>query len=195
MLQGARLYFVALYAIGPVVALFALRGRRSQPRAAEDRVKGWRWHVPTVLLPIEWLLPPGFILLGIGELQAEWLLVRLLGFAVSLCGAIVLLWASATLGRFLVHEATVFQDHALVTRGPYRFVRHPIYSGYLALLLGSGIGMLNVCLLLLWPLSFLGILVQAGSEELLLGSKFADLYQGYAGRTGRWLPRVWGRAR
>src|SRR4051812_46302932 len=169
MLQGLRLYFAALYAVGPVIALLALR-RRSRPRAAQYQVKGWRWHVPTVLLPVEWLLPPAFLLLGFGELQAEWLPVRLVGLAVSLCGAIVLVWAALALGKFLVHEATVFQDHNLITSGPYRFVRHPIYAGYLALLLGSGVGMLNVFLLLLWPLSLLGILLQARSEEQLLGS-------------------------
>src|SRR5262249_41075486 len=159
---------------GPVVALLAWLRRRAGTGPAQYQAKGWRWHVPTVLLPVEWLLPPALLLLGFGELQAEWLPVRLVGLAVSLCGAFVLVWAALTLGKFLVHEATVFQDHNLVMSGPYRFVRHPIYSGYLALLLGSGVGMLNVCLLLLWPLSLFGILIQAKSEEQLLGSKFAD---------------------
>jgi len=193
MYQGLRLSFVALYAVGPVVALLAWLRRRAGTGPAQYQAKGWRWHVPTILLPIEWLLPPVLLLLGVGEIQAEWLPVRLLGFAVSLCGAVMLVWAALALGRFLVHEATVFQDHNLITSGPYRFVRHPIYSGYLALLLGSGVGMLNVCLLLLWPLSLFGILIQAKSEEQLLGSKFAECYKGYAGRTGRLLPRFWGR--
>jgi len=64
-----------------------------------------------------------------------------------------------------------------------------VYTGYLALLLGSGLGSLNVCLLLLWPLSLLGILFQAASEEQLLGARFGRDYERYAGRIGRLVPR------
>jgi protein-S-isoprenylcysteine O-methyltransferase Ste14 len=188
--EDLRLCFLALYAVGPAVALLALLRRGSA--TARQRVAGWRWYVPSALLPIEWGLPPVLIFLGLGEIQAGWLAVRLLGFAVSLCGAVLLVWAAAVLGRFLVHEAAVFQDHALIMSGPYRFLRHPIYSGYLALLLGSGVGMLNVYLLLLWPLSLLGILVQANSEERLLESKFGQAYRRYVGCTGQLVPRLWG---
>jgi protein-S-isoprenylcysteine O-methyltransferase len=186
-----RLCFLALYAVGPAVALLALLRRRSGGPSVRDRVRGWRWYVPVVLLPVEWLLPPVLILLGLGESQMGWLPVRLLGFIIGLGGAALLVWASATLGRFLVHEAAVFPDHALITRGPYRLLRHPIYSGYLAVLLGSALGTLNVCLLLLWPISLVGILVQAGSEEQLLGSRFGEAYHHYARRTGQLVPRWW----
>jgi protein-S-isoprenylcysteine O-methyltransferase Ste14 len=191
MNEGLRLCCLALYAVGPVVALLALLRRRLKPSATLSRVAGWRWYVPTVLLPIEWLLPPALIALGVGELRAGWFPARVLGFAVGLGGAVLLVWASAVLGRFLVHEAAVFQDHALVTSGPYRFVRHPVYAGYLALLLGSGVGTLNVWLLLLWPISLLGILLQAASEERVLLMKFGHDYERYVGRTGRLVPRLW----
>jgi protein-S-isoprenylcysteine O-methyltransferase len=141
------------------------------------------------LLPVEWLLPPALIALGVGEIGADWPAVRVLGFAVGLAGAALLAWAAVLLGRFLVHEAAVVQDHTLVTSGPYRFVRHPIYAGYLALLLGSAVAALNVWLLLLAPLSLLGILVQAGSEEQLLARRFGPDYQRYACRTGQLVPR------
>jgi protein-S-isoprenylcysteine O-methyltransferase Ste14 len=194
MHEPLRLCFLALYAVGPAVALLALLRRRLGAATVRCRVEGWRWYVPAALLPVEWLLPPALILLGFGDIQAGWPPVRLLGLAVSLGGVALLVWASVVLGRFLVHEAAVFQDHALITGGPYRSVRHPIYSGYLALLLGSGLGMLNVYLLLLWPLSLLGILVQASSEERLLGLKFGPAYRRYAARTGQLVPRLWGRA-
>jgi protein-S-isoprenylcysteine O-methyltransferase Ste14 len=194
MHEPLRLCFLALYAVGPAVAVLALLRRRRGPAAARHRAGGWRWYVPAVLLPAEWLLPPALILLGTGEMQAGWPAVRLLGLALSLGGAALLVGASVVLGRFLVHEAAVFQDHALVTAGPYRAVRHPIYSGYLALLLGSALGVQNVYLLLLWPLSLFGILVQARSEERLLESKFGPAYRRYAARTGRLLLRLGPRA-
>jgi protein-S-isoprenylcysteine O-methyltransferase Ste14 len=72
---------------------------------------------------------------------------------------VLLVWALVLLGRLLIHEAAVREDHALIESGPCRFIRHPVYVGYLALLLGSGVASLNVCLWFIWPVSFLGILI------------------------------------
>src|SRR5690349_21168785 len=136
MSEALRLSSLALFAVGPVVAVLALWRRRLKPSASVTRIKGWRWYVPVVLLPAEWLLAPGLIALRVGEIEAGWLPVRVVGLAVGLAGAVLLGWASVLLGRLLVHEAAVREDHALIDSGPYRFVRHPVYAGYLALLLG-----------------------------------------------------------
>lgn len=190
MSEALRLSSLALFAVGPVVAVLALLRRASQPAPTLSRIGGWRGYVPAVLLPLEWLLPPALIVLRIGEVEAGGLPVRVVGLAVGLMGAVLLVWASVLLGRFLMHEAAVRTDHALIASGPYRFVRHPVYAGYLAMLLGSGVASLNVCLLVLWPVSLLGILIQAVSEEQLLGEKFGTDYERYVRRTGRLFPRL-----
>jgi protein-S-isoprenylcysteine O-methyltransferase Ste14 len=69
-------------------------------------------------------------------------------------------------------------------------MRHPVYTGYLALLLGTGVATLNVWLLALWPVSLAGILVQAGSEERVLGARFGPAYERYVNRTGQLVPRL-----
>jgi protein-S-isoprenylcysteine O-methyltransferase len=194
MSEGLRLSSLALFAVGPVVAVLALLRRCSYPSPTLSRIKGWRWYVPMVLLPVEWLLPPLLIALRFSEIEADWLPVRLVGLVIGLAGAALLVWASILLGRFLVHEAAVREDHTLIESGPYRFVRHPVYAGYLALLLGSGVASLNVCLWLLWPISLLGILTQAASEEKLLEERFGQDYKRYVRRTGRLVPRLWGQA-
>jgi protein-S-isoprenylcysteine O-methyltransferase Ste14 len=191
MNEGLRLFSLALYGVGPAVALAGLLRRRFEPSRALSRVEGWRRYVPPVLLPVEWLVPPALIATGAGEARADWLAVRVAGLVVGVAGAVLLAWAAVLLGRFFVHEAAVVQGHALVTSGPYRLVRHPVYSGYLALLLGTGAATLNVWLCLLWPVSLLGILVQAGAEERLLAATFGQGYEAYARRTGRLLPRLW----
>src|SRR5580700_5836846 len=89
----------------------------------------------------------------------------------------------------MMHEAAVREDHALIESGPYRFVRHPVYVGYLALLLGSGVASLNICLRLLWPVSLIGILIHAASEEQLLGKRFSKDHECYVQRTCRLVPR------
>ena len=189
MSEVLRLSSLALFAVGPVVAALALLRRTFRPSATLSRISGWRWYVPAVLLPVEWLLPPALIALRVGEIEADWLPVRVVGLAVGLAGAVLLVWASVLLGRLMVHEAAVREDHALIESGPYRFVRHPVYAGYLALLLGSGVASLNVCLWLLWPVSLLGIRIQAASEEQLLGARFGRDYERYVGRIGRLVPR------
>jgi protein-S-isoprenylcysteine O-methyltransferase len=194
MSEVLRLSCLALFAVGPVVAVLALLRRRLQPSRRLSRIRGWRWYVPAVLLPVEWLLPPALITLGVGEIEAGWLPVRLGGLAVGLAGAVLLVWACILLGRLMLHEAAVREDHALVESGPYRIVRHPVYSGYLALLLGSGVASLNVCLWLLSPVALLGIVIQAASEERLLGERFGQDYERYVRRTGRLVPRFWGQA-
>jgi protein-S-isoprenylcysteine O-methyltransferase Ste14 len=172
MNEALRLWSLTLFSVGQAVALLALLRRRFKPSTTLYRVKGWRWYVPMLLLPVEWGLTPVLIALRAGESRADWLAVRVSGFVVGLAGAALLVWASVRLGRFFVHEAAVAGDHALVTSGPYRLVRHPVYSGYLLLLLGSGVATLNVWLLLLWPIALLGIPIQASSEEQLLATKF-----------------------
>ncbi len=194
MSEALRLSSLALFAVGPAVAVLALLRRRVKPSPTRSRISGWRWYVPSVLLPVEWLLPPALIALRAGEVDRGWLPVRVVGLAVGLAGAVLLFRAAVLLGRFLMHEAAVREDHALIARGPYRFVRHPVYVGYLALLLGSGVASLNVCLLLIWPVSLLGILIQAASEERLLRARFGHDYERYVGRTGRLVPRFWGQA-
>jgi len=194
MSEVLRLSSLALFGFGPLVAVLALLCRRRGPSATLDRIQGWRWYVPMALLPVEWLLPPVLIAWRVGEIGAGWLPLRVAGLAVGLTGAVLLVWASVLLGRFLIHEAAIREDHSLVVNGPFRLVRHPVYTGYLALLVGSGVASLNLCVLLLWPISLLGILVQATSEEQLLAARFGQVYACYAGRTGRLVPRFWPRA-
>ena len=135
MTEALRVSALALFAVGPVVAVLALLRRSFKPSATLNRVGGWRWYVPAVLLPVEWLLPPALIALRAGEIEAGWLPVRIVGLAVGLAGAVLLVWASLLLGRLLIHEAAVRADHALIERGPYRFVRDP--RGFLAGLSGE----------------------------------------------------------
>lgn len=194
MTDALRMFSLGLFAAGPVVAVMALLRRWLVPSPMRFRIRTWRRYVPAILLPAEWLLPPILIVLRIGAIEGSWLGVRVVGLAVGLAGAVLLTWAAVLLGRFLMHGAVVREDHALIENGPYRLVRHPVYAGYLALLLGSGVASLNICLCLLWPVSLIGILLQAASEEQLLAERFGQDYECYVRRTGRLVPRLWGQA-
>ena len=125
MTEALRLLSLALFAVGPVVAVMALLRRRLEPSPMGSRIRGWRWYVPAVLLPAEWLLPPMLIALRIGEIEMGWLPVRVVGLAVGLAGAVLLTWSAVVLGRFLMHGAAVRKDHALIRNGPYQFFPPP----------------------------------------------------------------------
>ncbi len=118
-----------------------------------------------------------------------WLRWAGLGLA---CAAFALLeWCHATLGRNWSGRVQLLKEHALVVGGPYRWVRHPMYTAGLiasasALLLsanwlvgGSWLAM-HVC-------QFAG---RIPLEERLMVQQFGDTYRQYMRRTGRLLPRL-----
>jgi protein-S-isoprenylcysteine O-methyltransferase Ste14 len=146
--------------------------------------------LPWILLAADFSVPPGAILLRAGEISAEWPVVRSLGLALSMYAGVVMTWAAATMGRFLVPQSIVTADHVLIDRGPFRYVRHPTYSGDLALWLGAALGTLNASLLLLWPFVAAGVSKLARIEEGLLESKFGGDYRAYVRGVGRFIPRV-----
>src|SRR5262249_29513680 len=184
-----RLYFLAFYAAGLLVFIVWVLPASLRLSGVERRTGPGPRLLPPALVLLDFILPPAVILLRAGELGVRALPLRALGVLVSLYAAVMLLWASATLGRFLVPQAVVMPDHELVARGPYRLVRHPAYSGDLALFLGAALGTMNAILLMLWPVAMIGTYLQTREEEKLLASKFGDLYAAYARTTGRLVPR------
>ena len=187
--HGLRLYFLGFYAMS-ITVFVAKVIPANLSVTPEQRAQGAARLLPPFLVILNFVVPPRLIFTRVGELDVHWLPMRLLGFVVSLYAASMLLWAAVTLGRFLVPQAVVLSDHDLVTSGPYRFVRHPAYSGDLALWLGGALGTTNAILLLLWPMSIFGTYLQTRQEDALLASKFGAAYESYAKRTRSFLPRL-----
>ncbi len=188
MQQTLRLWFLVLYAMGVVGFLSnVMRIRRS--RSTFEKQIG---PLPPVDALIAWLVPPLLLLSGIGDLLSERPILRMLGVGLSLYYIILLSWTVRTLGRFLVPGLAVYSDHELVTSGPFRWVRHPLYSSALALWLGAALGTLNWLLLALWPLLLAAVLSDLPREEGMLRDKFGTAYDAYAARTGRLIPRIRG---
>ena len=192
MVGALRFFFLAFYTISVVVLVVRVLPLAFRSPPAEERARGLNLYLPVVLLPIGFLVPPVAMVTRAGELNAAWPAVRLVGLLLGLYAAVILPWSASTLGRFLVPQARVSPDHELVVAGPFRFVRHPAYSGDLALWLGCALATLNVVLLVLWPVYVLGVRRQTYMEDGLLESKFGDRYRAYAARVGRLIPhRNW----
>ena len=190
MVEASRLFFLAFYAISILILLVRVPPLAFRAAPAERGAEGAMRYLPILLLPMGFLVPPIAMLTRTGEIDVAWWVMRITGLLLGLYAAVILPWSASTLGRFLVPQARVSIDHELVVAGPFRFVRHPAYSGDLALWLGSALATTNLLLLLLWPLYVLGATVQSRAEDKLLASKFGDEYRRYAARVGRFVPRL-----
>jgi protein-S-isoprenylcysteine O-methyltransferase Ste14 len=112
------------------------------------------------------------------------------GVAVCLLGLALAIWARATLGRNWSSAVMLKQEHELVERRPYRFVRHPIYSAIFLMSIGSAIALDRVCCWLGIPLLVVGFWMKLGQEEVLLTRHFPVAYPGYMRRVKALVPYV-----
>lgn len=119
--------------------------------------------------------------------------LRWLGLVLGVLTVPVVHWVLSTLGRNVTETVLTKERHELVTGGPYRWVRHPLYTTGLMLLLALGLMTGSWFVLLATGLAFalLRMLVIPREEQVLL-AKFGERYQAYMQRTGRLVPRVRG---
>jgi protein-S-isoprenylcysteine O-methyltransferase len=113
--------------------------------------------------------------------------------ALFLIGGIALrIWAIRHLGRFFTVDVGIQQGHQVVEDGPYRFVRHPSYSGSLLALVGIGVLTFNwLGLLLIITCGFVAYALRIPVEEKALLTQFGGQYAEYAARTKRLIPRIY----
>ncbi|MCZ6759530.1 MAG: isoprenylcysteine carboxylmethyltransferase family protein [Gemmatimonadetes bacterium] len=99
-------------------------------------------------------------------------------------------WMFSSLGKNVTDTVAIRREHSLVTYGPYRWVRHPMYS--IALLFFAGFSLLSANWFIgLTVIVGLSILVARTSiEERKLIEEFGDEYREYMKRTGRFFPRL-----
>ena len=99
--------------------------------------------------------------------------------------------ALRTLGKQWSVAARLREAHKLVTEGPYRVVRHPIYAANFGLLLATGLAFSRLGPLLLASLAFwIGSVIRVRGEERLLREAFGEEYEAYARRVPALFPRL-----
>jgi protein-S-isoprenylcysteine O-methyltransferase Ste14 len=104
-----------------------------------------------------------------------------------LLGLVIAIWARVTLGGNWSARVTLKEDHELIQRGPYRIVRHPIYSGLLVMILGTAILAGQASGFLALFICFLGFWIKSRQEEKLL-TRHLPGYQEYKARTKGLIP-------
>jgi protein-S-isoprenylcysteine O-methyltransferase Ste14 len=108
---------------------------------------------------------------------------------VQIAGVALMLWARITFGLRSFHATAAPTAGGLVTTGPYRFIRNPIYAAVL-LVFGAAIAChLSLLTLAMGAVIVAGTVVRIATEESLLRAEFPD-YDAYAKRTARIVPFV-----
>ena len=112
--------------------------------------------------------------------------------AAVLCviGLVFALWARVTLGRNWSGVVTLKEGHELVERGPYRFVRHPIYTGILTMFFATALAQGHLSGFVGTVLIFASFWIKLRDEEKLMLQQFPERYADYRRRVKRIIPFV-----
>ena len=121
----------------------------------------------------------------------SWL--RWVGVALGVLTVPTVHWVLVTLGSSVSETVLTKEGQQLVTSGPYRWVRHPLYGAGIALFLSVGLMAANGFIIICAVLAVIGVrLVVVPREEAQLLLRFGNEYRHYQNRTGALLPRLRG---
>lgn len=190
-----RWVFVVLFvAILSISGYFRRKARQSGeaiPRAREGGLAillRLLFAAPLYLSILAYMLNPRWMAWSALPIP-PWL--RWLGGAVALAMVPVVYWVLTSLGRNISETYLTKGEHVLVSHGPYRWVRHPLYSAATLAFLGLGLLAANAVMLVMALVMIVAIaLLVIPREEAELTGKFGPAYVEYMGRTGRLLPRL-----
>ncbi len=139
------------------------------------------------LSPFVYLLNPGWMAWSKIGLP-EW--VRWFGIGIGILCAVMVYWLFSSIGSGITPTSATRKQHALVTHGPYRWVRHPLYTVGSSLFVAFGMMADNWFIAALGVLAFIAMAARTPKEEANLIEKFGDEYREYMKHTGRFLPRL-----
>jgi protein-S-isoprenylcysteine O-methyltransferase Ste14 len=154
----------------------------------------------SVIQRIEHLVPAflGFLLIFRKDFAGAWLarpvfsansLLLLTCVVVTILGLLFAVWARLTLGSNWSGTVTIKTNHQLIRRGPYRWIRHPIYTGMLAALLATAIAQGLLSGLVGFAFASLALYRKARREEKFLAQEFGEGFTEHRQHTGMFLPR------
>jgi protein-S-isoprenylcysteine O-methyltransferase Ste14 len=115
--------------------------------------------------------------------------IRVLGIVLSVLSLVYLYWAGKVLAEHFSYTLEIQEEQKLVTDGPYRKVRHPIYTGTLTFLIFQFIVSDNILFLILTLSLIPYLVIRVRKEEEMMLENFGDEYAAYMERSGRFLPK------
>lgn len=190
-----RLIFIALFLSGTSISIF-YRWRAQQ--SSKDEIT-YREEGPLVMYVLRllglglwvavigYMINPGWMQWASISLPVwfRWAAVGLAGIAWGL-----ILWMFRSLGNNVTPTVITRQEHSLVMSGPYRWIRHPLYTFATLFYASLGLMAANWFIPLMALVIFVMLALRTPKEEDNLIERFGEEYQRYMQRTGRFLPRL-----
>ena len=179
-------FFVVL----PIGLYHRLRANTGEP--LDRRQEGW--FILATLRPAGFLFMFSLLAYATDPGWMAWAsvplprVVRWIGVALYVMATALILWTFRTLGRNITDTVVTRHEHTLVTRGPYRWVRHPFYVSVALMMAGSTLAAANWFLAVASALFFFLIAIRTRTEEQKLVERFGDAYSDYMQETGRFWP-------
>lgn len=112
------------------------------------------------------------------------------GVLLTAAGVAIAIWARWHLGSNWSGVVTLKEGHELIRTGPYRAIRHPIYTGILIALFGTMVTLGEVRGLIGLAVAWASFYIKARREESFLAQEFGPAFAEHQRRTGMFLPRV-----
>jgi protein-S-isoprenylcysteine O-methyltransferase Ste14 len=99
-------------------------------------------------------------------------------------------WLFSSLGNNITPTVSIRKEHTLVTSGPYRWIRHPLYTFGTIFILAIAVAAANWFILGIGILTYIPLALRTPLEEKRLLETFGDEYQDYMEKTGRYFPKL-----
>jgi protein-S-isoprenylcysteine O-methyltransferase Ste14 len=144
-------------------------------------------------MPLRFVSLCGFGLLVIGVIALfmnhSLLADGYFSIGVQVIAVFLMLWARMTFGTRSFHAAANPTEGGLVTSGPYRLIRHPIYAAILYFMVAGAISHISILNIGLTIIAIVGVAMRVHAEEVLLVQRYPE-YREYVARTKRFVPFI-----
>lgn len=117
--------------------------------------------------------------------------LRASGIALGLASAALMAWVQQSLNKNFSGQLSIREDHTLVTHGPYRWIRHPMYTATIMLFLAVFLITANLFIGIGGLLMVMAVIIhRTPREEAMLIDAFGSEYEAYMGKTARYIPFI-----
>jgi protein-S-isoprenylcysteine O-methyltransferase Ste14 len=183
------------YAAG-VVIVYGIRRERfwesplGGATTQEERSDRSYWLITAGMLATFYLPPVEYFYFEAVLPRTGWM--KAIGAGLIILGTALFVWARRALQANYSGHVSVKSEQTLIQSGPYRFIRHPAYAGYLLMALGISLGYSSLAGLCAIPLLLVpGLVYRIRVEEKLLAAHFGEQFHQYSSRTARLIPGIW----
>jgi protein-S-isoprenylcysteine O-methyltransferase Ste14 len=114
--------------------------------------------------------------------------IMIIGVVLTIFGLFIALWARVILGTNWSGSVTFKEEHELIEKGPYAYVRHPLYTGLLMMFLGTAVESGTLGGLIGFPFFFIGCWIKLKQEESLMTKHFGEEYTRYTTKVKALIP-------